>query len=126
MKYEGVTPWGQTHNFEVCGLLCHRELFVWDCRSSLIGSRLGGPIIHINRQNNVLFRQNGAINTLVKRSVPCAAETFTALKVTVDIHTRFGYFTCALIALSVDHVCKPINFSVAFFFPSDFCYLLIL
>lgn len=42
----------QTHNFKVCDLLCNSG----DRRSSLMGSRHGGPVSNINRQNNGLFR----------------------------------------------------------------------
>lgn len=35
-QYVGVAPRGQVHNFKVCGLLRDTNLFIWDCRSSLM------------------------------------------------------------------------------------------
>lgn len=43
-QYAGVDPRSQTHHFKVCGLLCNTDLFIWDCKSGLMGSRNKGPI----------------------------------------------------------------------------------
>lgn len=82
--------WGCSKaRLKVCDLLSPSGLYIWECRTSLMGNGHGVPVSNNNMQNNVLFNQNAGNNTLVTPPVGFSAISSTAM-VAVDIVTAIN------------------------------------